>query len=179
MLKSLFVLTSKNESRIHCVSAPTSSQANPSSSTISDSFADFSKTIWYPSSNRKSFLFVFPISNIAMTGVGIEVCGFWFYCLLVRFVFLAYGACESESREDGKTESREVSFSLDVSQCKRDFRTFRLPDFRSYNPVATVLEPRSLISFSRTFNSRNSLTGCSAAPERRRASAISGRTSVR
>src|SRR5690606_16298802 len=48
-----------------------------------------------------------------------------------------------------------------------------------YNPVATVLLPRSATSLSRRFNSLNRPTGFKAPPARLRASATNGRTSVR
>jgi hypothetical protein len=49
----------------------------------------------------------------------------------------------------------------------------------NYNPVATVFCPRSLIRFSRTFNSRNNCMGCNAPFALNLASATIGRTSVR
>src|SRR5664279_1070810 len=57
-----------SESKINCTKLSRFSLGNPSASTDSAIRADFSNTIRYDSSNRKSFLFVFPISNIAMTG---------------------------------------------------------------------------------------------------------------
>ena len=48
----------------------------------------------------------------------------------------------------------------------------------NYNPVATVLEPRSLIKFCLTAASLNNCSGCSAPPLCILACATSGRTSV-
>src|SRR5690606_31645640 len=56
---------------------------------------------------------------------------------------------------------------------------YRYDRYFHYNPVATVFVPRSLISWLRTSNSRNNCTGLIAAPALLRASATSGRTSVR